>query len=398
MTSSRVVGYVRAFVTLLVVAHHAMLAYHPFAPPPSASFLAGPRSWLIFPISDSAKSMTASLLVGANDLFFMALMFFLSGLFVWHSLQRKGAAGFLRDRARRLGLPFIASFLILAPIAYYPSYLVTTSTPTPGEFITAWLSLDLWPAGPGWFLWVLLAFDALAAAVFALAPATGTYLSRLTDGARLRPMRFVVLVVALSLLAYLPLALTVGPMHWTTWGPFAVQTGRALHYLLYFLLGIGVGVYGLDQGLLALDGRLARRWWAWLAGAVMTYAVALVAIVVSFSPDRPGLPWDLLNGICFVLSCAMSSMAVLAVFLRFARPSAILDSLRDNAYGMYLVHYAIVTWVQYVLLPAPWPGLVKAVVAFGSTVALSWFVTAMARRMALPRSTGRTPIGDVTRA
>ena len=34
MTSARAVGYVRAFLTLLVVAHHAMLAYHPFAPGP----------------------------------------------------------------------------------------------------------------------------------------------------------------------------------------------------------------------------------------------------------------------------------------------------------------------------------------------------------------------------
>ncbi len=67
-------------------------------------------------------------------------------------------------------------------------------------------------------------------------------------------MRFVALVIALSLLAYLPMGLTVGPMHWTTWGPFAVQTSRVLHYLLYFVLGIGVGVYGLDKGLLALDG------------------------------------------------------------------------------------------------------------------------------------------------
>ncbi len=48
-------------------------------------------------------------------------MFFLSGLFVWHSLERKGAARFLGDRARRLGVPFVAAFLVLAPMAYYPS-------------------------------------------------------------------------------------------------------------------------------------------------------------------------------------------------------------------------------------------------------------------------------------
>ena len=84
---------------------------------------------------------------------------------------------------------------------------------------------------------------------------------------------------------------------------------------------------------------------------------------------------------------------------RLASCWSIADADRlTNAYGMYLVHYAIVTWVQYALLPAPWPGLVKAAVAFGATVALSWLATAMARRVALHRLTRREPIGDVTRA
>jgi hypothetical protein len=42
-------------------------------------------------------------------------MFFLSGLFVWKSLERKGRARFLRDRVLRLGLPFIAAAAVVAP-------------------------------------------------------------------------------------------------------------------------------------------------------------------------------------------------------------------------------------------------------------------------------------------
>ena len=47
------------------------------------------------------------LFTGFNDDFFMSLMFFISGLFVWSSLQRKGSASFVRDRLRRLGIPFL---------------------------------------------------------------------------------------------------------------------------------------------------------------------------------------------------------------------------------------------------------------------------------------------------
>src|SRR4051794_20867349 len=117
------IGYLRAFLVVLVIAHHAALAYHPFAPPPAASLAAQPRWWQAFPVIDSQRWQGSLLLVGFNDTFFMSLMFFLSGLFVWQGLQRKGSAGFLRDRLLRLGVPFVAAVAILAPLAYYPTYL-----------------------------------------------------------------------------------------------------------------------------------------------------------------------------------------------------------------------------------------------------------------------------------
>src|SRR5450432_2007566 len=120
-------GYLRAFITVLVVAHHAALAYHPFAPPSPASLVAQPRLWPAFPVVDNAHWSGFALLVGFNDVFFMSLMFFLSGLFVWKSLQHKGARAFLRDRVVRLGVPFALAAAVVAPLAYYPTYLTTAS-------------------------------------------------------------------------------------------------------------------------------------------------------------------------------------------------------------------------------------------------------------------------------
>ena len=116
-------GYLRAFVTALVIVHHTLLGYHPFAPPPNATLLADPRLWPAFPVVDAQRSMAASLIVGFNEAFFMSLMFLLSGLFAWQSIQRRGPAAFIRTRALRLGLPFAVGSLLLAPLAYYPAYL-----------------------------------------------------------------------------------------------------------------------------------------------------------------------------------------------------------------------------------------------------------------------------------
>lgn len=69
-------GYLRAFVTVLVLAHHAVLAYHPFAPAAPSSLLTQPRWWQAFPVTDSQRWSGFALLVGFNDTFFMSLMSF----------------------------------------------------------------------------------------------------------------------------------------------------------------------------------------------------------------------------------------------------------------------------------------------------------------------------------
>jgi hypothetical protein len=49
------IGYLRAFITLLVLAHHAILAYHPFAPPRGAALNGPARWWQAFPVVDSQR-------------------------------------------------------------------------------------------------------------------------------------------------------------------------------------------------------------------------------------------------------------------------------------------------------------------------------------------------------
>jgi peptidoglycan/LPS O-acetylase OafA/YrhL len=65
------------------------------------------------------------------------------------------------------------------------------------------------------------------------------------------------------------------------------------------------------------------------------------------------------------------------VFLRFAGPHRpIFGSLADNAYGIYLVHYIFVIWLQYLLLHAPLFAVAKAAIVFIGALTLSWAATA----------------------
>ena len=391
MTPSRrdvPLGYLRTFLTLLVVAHHAALAYHPFAPPPEAAFKARPLLWTAFPVVDAQKWPGAPLFVGFNDTFFMSLMFFISGTFAWSSLDRKGSAAFARARALKLGLPFIVAVTLLSPLAYYPSYLATGAPPGLRPFLTEWLALGAWPSGPAWFLWVLLAFGLAAALVHHVRPGTGPMLGRLSAELSTRPALYALALVAAAALAYLPMAAAFSPETWADIGPFWVQSSRVLHYGVYFAAGLGLGACGLDRGLLAYDGRLARRWPLWVLASLTAFAMAVMAVFAILRTHESGArgPSRLLSTLgnfTFVLSCAFSSLAFLAVFIRFARAEHVVaNSLSTNAYGIYLLHHVCVTFLQSLLLGNTWlAGGLKMALVFLVAVAMSWATTVALRRL-----------------
>jgi surface polysaccharide O-acyltransferase-like enzyme len=58
-----------------------------------------------------------------------------------------------------------------------------------------------------------------------------------------------------------------------------------------------------------------------------------------------------------------------------------LAGLGGSAYGMYLVHYLFVVWLQFALLGIVLPAVLKGAVVFGGTLLLSWSTVAALRRL-----------------
>ena len=81
----------RTFLTLVVLLHHAVIPY------------------TYFGHTDPKYFFGFDMIVLATDSFFMAMFFFLSGLFTWPGIARKAPSVFLRDRLLRLGLPFASA-------------------------------------------------------------------------------------------------------------------------------------------------------------------------------------------------------------------------------------------------------------------------------------------------
>jgi len=115
---------------------------------------------------------------------------------------------------------------------------------------------------------------------------------------------------------------------------------------------------------------------------VLIYFTLVAFFIAMLSGVGRSWPWSILLGGLWVLSCAASCFGFMSLFARFATHRiALFDSLTDNAYGMYLIHYAFVSWLQLALLRIAMPGLSKGVLVFAGTVALSWATIAALRRI-----------------
>ncbi len=367
--------YLRALLIVRLVAFHSTLAYADFGAPVFAS---------VVPIVDSHKWRGFALFTQLNEIFSMSLMYFISGLFVWAGLMRRGALGYALARGKRLGLPFALAVIFLMPFAYYPAFLAHGISLGPLAYLQALVVGRIWDVGPLWFIWLLLVFDLCAAGIYRSAPGALEGLGRMTSRAARRPARFFFALVAVAAIAYVPMVAVFGPFSWVGLGPFALQPSRLFHYALYFFLGVGVGAYGLGRGFLGDDSLLVRHWgrWSLLAGLLLfLHATALYPLLGMLIPASP-LLGAIVYGLAFVVTCAATAFALLALFQRFVtRPIGVATSLAANSYGIYLAHYFFVLWAQYLLLSAPLPAVVKATTVLACALALSWSCTALARRL-----------------
>jgi surface polysaccharide O-acyltransferase-like enzyme len=360
----------RTSITLLVVLYHSVINYTYFG-------IGGDRMrWIGF---DGVVLFC--------DSFFMACMFLLSGLFVHDSLTRRGASNYLASRAWRLGVPYVLSIFVIMPLAYYRYYHTELSFI---GFYQHRVSIGPWSPGSSWFLSVLLVFDAIAVLIWIAAPRAISSLGRRVAALADRPLMAFTAFLVFSVLIYLPLHLYFGDSSWLTAGqyPLVIQTSRILLYAGYFLIGVVVGSTGLDRGLLAQNGDFARRWSLWLAFALAFYGAIIALVYVHHSGlielRTPPLWWQAAYGLAFVLFCAAMTFALPAIFLRFARSSVTpLDAMQPSAYGIYLLHFIPLLWLQYIIAEPPLPAFTKFLIVFAGTLSVSWALTLLLRRIPL---------------
>jgi fucose 4-O-acetylase-like acetyltransferase len=374
------IDYLRSSIIILVVAHHSALAYTTFAKFNKEAYIMSTN-----PVVDVQRWIGLDIFVFFNDIFMMSLMFLISGVFVSASLQKKGSISFLNDRFRRLFIPFIFGVTILMLLAYYPSYYLAHGQNNIKDYIIDFFTVEHWPVGPPWFIWVLFSFNLVFALVF---PFIKGILNKLSESLlilKTKPFKLLFIWFLITWIIYVPLRLIFGPDSWTGLGPFDFQKSRLLLYFGYFIFGTVIGSTPFEKGLFSDDSAFMKKWPTWISFCVLIFLILLIIDEpfrrLTGTKQMNVIHVQLIYSIVYVSSCTLSCIAFLTAFKALVKSSKFwMDSLVANSFSIYLIHYVFIVWCQYVLLSLNISAIIKVFVTFWVVLSVSWLVSYLIRK------------------
>jgi surface polysaccharide O-acyltransferase-like enzyme len=131
---------------------------------------------------------------------------------------------------------------------------------------------------------------------------------------------------------------------------------------------------------------LAKRWPLWLGVAAAFYALILGLVYVHHNWiadfDSPPRWWSVGYALAFAIFSGAMCFAVPAVQLRFAKADwRLLDAMQPSAYGIYLLHYIFIIWLQYAVYDLPLHAGAKFLLVFTGTLSMSWALTIALRKI-----------------
>ena len=356
---------VRAWALLAGIVLHATMAHLPgFA-------------HLRWPISDNSTSYTLGMTFFVIHIFRMSLFFIVAGFFARFLHQRLGAWGLVKNRLRRIGLPFLASMVLIAPFVIVAIVVAAKLTGMqPGQPVAGAQPPVIGPPVPMmhlWFLYLLLVLFALTLPLRSLVAwldARGELRATVArTAAALIRSRMAPVVLGMPIIAAL-----LSTRWWLVWQGIPVPAvglvpnlPALIAYGSAFLLG---WLMHREQSMLQA---LAKDWLMYLLVAVLaTLAAAFLAGERLHFGMQPTSTFERAGfAIAYVLACWCWCFACLGAAVRFLdRPSPRTRYLSDASYWMYLAHLPIVWMLQAWMLPWPLHWTVKFPLALGLTMIL----------------------------
>jgi len=345
----------RVFVIILVVVLHASLSYMAYAP----------QWWYVL---DPKRSLFFTGVVLLVDVPIMLIMFFLAGYFAYPSLARRGAAAFLKDKAIRIGIPWVFGSMVLAPPT---AYMIYYSRHSPVSLGTFWAT-DFWgkayQQSVYWYLGVLFVFFVLTALTFTLSRRFATWRPEPASPGRGLLLGFVLVLSAVSL------GLSLLHLSFDTWSHnylLVYQPVRVPLYIGYF----GLGIFARQRGWFTERG-YAPETGLWVSLCLVS-GVAYLAWRLAVPPTVATLAARAVTALLFNAFCFTSLIGCVALFqAHFSKASPLWRSQARNSYGVYYLHPLVLYPLALLFVPFPVSIYLKAAAIILGAYLACWAVSA----------------------
>ena len=351
---------VRAMALLLGIVLHA-----------SMSFLPGPQIWVT---QDAAGGPAFSLAFLIPHIFRLTLFFFIAGFFARMAIDKRGLAGFLGDRAKRIALPllvFWAPLFAMITAAFIWGFLkanggvVPEGTPPPPP-----LELATLPLTHLWFLYLLLIFYVVAAGLYLVAVLAGRSKAGTNPLDRLAGLVLRTPIGIFALAAPIAIWFWLNPAWYAWFGIPTPDTGLVPDTGALIAYGIAFATGWLVQGQTGLLDAW-RRWWPVNLALALTATVICVrqlGLVPDFVPAAAGPDKAILAASYAIASWAWT-LSITGLALQFwSGHSKIRRYFADSSYWLYIMHLPLVMALQVVVSDLAWPGAAKFALVLAITM------------------------------
>ena len=320
---------IRIYLTILVILHHATLAY------------GGNGGWAIKDtITDEISPILFTIFNALNQSYFMTAFFLLAGYFTPGSLAKKAKSSFLMDRVIRLGVPLVIYTILITNLNEFMIATFYTKTP---------FQVGLWyDPGHLWFLQLLFLF-AVAYVVY-----KGFTKEELPQFDNPFPSnnKIWIGVAVLSLLTFIvrlayPVGITI----------LNVQPAHSIHYLAAFFVGTLAYRANWFEKLPSLIGKK----WGWYALISFPFLIVFMVLGGALESEANvakflgGLSWQSLAYSVWETVMMIAIIIFLIYFFReHIKGSGNLKTwMAVNVYTVYIIHQTILYGLNLIFLFAP---------------------------------------------
>jgi glucan biosynthesis protein C len=355
----------RIYLTVLVVLHHAALAY------------GGAGNWAV---RDSGMDEISPIFLmffnALNQSYFMSAFFLLAGYFTPRSYEGKGAGSFLVDRLIRLVIPIL---VYTTAIINLNAFILTVAyRGRPFGLSDLRIAYD---PGHLWFLQALL-FFAVVYVLFRMLTRRVTLKPGALYGDRFPPdgvlFACVGILTALTFLEHL-----VWPVGKAIFLNF--QAGYFVHYVFCFYAGV-LAYRGDWLG--RLSKAQARRWGIMSLAVIPFFFVMMVAggalegdeAIARFTG---GLYWQ---SFAFSLWQTFLMVGIIVYLLYFFREKVnragpLAKSLAANVYTVYIIHQTVLYVLHVLMLPVGIPTILKFCIVSLIAVPVCFALSSLIRKI-----------------